>query len=129
MPVGEIIVLAVVLVAALMPLAGSIGLWLWGRHVAKNRRGLWWSRLARVPFLALALLVIGVGSGLVPFIRAMGSVAEAEPAMKDQLLAQGIAEAVDCAALFSVPAGLLYVALFVAFAVGSLRPPPPHGAG
>jgi hypothetical protein len=115
----EAVLLLYLIVAAALHAALAIGLFLWGRWVARRRGGRSW-RARWLPIVALALSVLGAALGAVLVVRAFGAVAGADPSEKATLLAASISEAMNCAAACAVPAWLLYLASLVLFTAGSL---------
>jgi len=114
----------------------GLGLFVWARFVARRHRAPWWRHARWLPLVALALMLVGVGLSALLIVRAFSAVAGVDAAMKATLLAQGISEATNTGAFFSLPAWVLYVVSLVSSVVGSLgRPRPssegggPHGNG
>jgi hypothetical protein len=119
----EIVTTTPVIVAALVQVAISVGLYGWGRHVARRQGGGWWRWAASAPLVALVLSLIGVTWGVVGLVRAFGAVSRVDASMKATTLALAISEAMNCSALFVLPSWILYLGAVVIFIIGSLRQP------
>lgn len=101
----------------------AIGLFGWGRWVARRHKSAAWRRAAWMPLVAMLLSVVGVVVSIVMLIGAFGAVARVEAADKAQVLAQHISEAMHVTGIFLLPSALIYAVSFVAFMVGSFRQP------
>ena len=101
----------------------ALGLFGWGRWVARRHESATWRRAAWMPLVAMLLSIVGVVVSTVMLIGSFGAVARADAANKAQVLAQHISEAMHVTAIFLLPSALIYAASFVTFTVGSLRPP------
>ena len=106
-------------VAILVQAALAVGLFAWGRWVARRQRGTWWRWAAWMPLGALVIGVVGVGLSVLLLVQAFGSVAAVDPALRAARLSEGIGRAMipAAAAPFS---WALYVVSIVAFVVGSV---------
>jgi len=111
------------LVAVAVQVLIALGLFAWARWVGRRRASVWWGRAAWLPLVALCLSLIGLCWSTVYIVRAFGAVADADPSQKATLLAANISEAMNCTALFAIPAWLLYLASLVASTVGSIMRP------
>src|SRR3954470_17247375 len=120
---NESLLLGQVVIAFVLQAAVSLGLWMWGRWIARRHAAAFWRLAASAPLLALTLSLLGIGFSVVFLLRAFGAVASADPSMKATLLAKNISMAMNGAALFVLPSWLLYLGSLVAFAVGSLLRP------
>lgn len=116
-------VVAVVAAAAVSHLLVALGLFAWGRWVARRRGTAGWRRAAWMPIVAMMLSIVGVVVSTVMLIGSFDEVANVDAANKARVLAQHISQTMNVTALFALPSALAYAASFVAFAVGSvLRP-------
>lgn len=116
-------VVGAIAVAAVLQLLFSLGLFAWGRWVARRHGGRGWRRAAWMPLVAVALAIAGMIVSTVALVRAFGAVASVEAADRARVLAENISEAMNVTALFAVPSTLLYGASIVAFSIGSLLRP------
>ncbi len=125
MGIGEAVtVLPAILVAIGVQAGASVGLWLWGRWVARRRGGQGWKLAAGVPWAALGLSVLSVCTTVVWLVRGFGAVEHIDPARKAAVLAQSISDAIHVGGVLALLAGALYLAALVAFIFGSLKAPP-----
>jgi hypothetical protein len=109
------------LVGAFVQTAISVGLWTWGRSVARRRGGAFWRWFAWAPLVALGLSVVGTALSVWLLIRAFGAVSDGDPTTKATVLARGISEAMNVTAALVLPSWALYLASLIAFLVGTLR--------
>ncbi len=120
---AEISILLSVVGAAGVQLLVSLGLYAWGRRVARRQGTRPWRRAAWLPNVALGLSVAGASVSAFYVVRAFGAISRVDAAHKAHLLAEGISTAMNCAAAFALPSWALYVASVVVFTIGTVRRP------
>jgi hypothetical protein len=117
------IALAFILSVALQLLV-PIGLWAWGRWVARRHGGRMWNVLAWLPLISLGLTMLGGCVSSLWIVRSFGMLAATDAATRATVLAQNISEAMNFGAVFALLALGLYFVVFVALILGSLKKPP-----
>lgn len=119
----ETLAIPVALIVVAVQLLIALALVVWGRRTAVRRGGgLAWRIAAWAPMVAFVIAVAGIGvtvAGLITTFRSLGAVS---PAQKQQLLSDGIAQAMAATAIAVPMAWLLFVGSVVMFAVGSSMP-------
>jgi hypothetical protein len=104
-------------------LAASLGLFAWGRWVARRHSQAGWRYAAWAPLVAGGLGAIGTGLTVAMLVRSFAEVGRLAPEDKARTLAEGISEAMNVGSFFILPSSVLYTVCFATFLVGSLRSP------
>src|SRR5690242_12443690 len=107
-----------------LQLAIIVGLFMWGRWVAKRQGdGPYWRWMVFAPWVAASLHVAGVLIAIWLLIDVFGAVAFAPPDERAALLSDGIQRAMIGSAICWAPGTLLFLIALVSYIVGTLRPP------
>jgi hypothetical protein len=118
---------SLLLVAMLLQVLISLGLFVWGRWVARRQgRGRWWRLCCWLPMIGLAVAAAGLAVVAVFLVQGYGALSDGDPAARATRLAQTISEAMNCAALFGPIAWAFYLGGIVVFTIGSVRKPKPR---
>lgn len=111
------------LLGFLFNIAVPLGLFVWGRSVARKRGGRRWRLASYLPLVAALAPMVGVFFTVLALIHTFGAVASADPSTKARLLAEGIATAMWSTAIGTGVAVVVYIASVVTFAIGELQQP------
>lgn len=115
---------APLLLAMIFQALVSVGLYAWGRWVARRQgRGRWWRLSCWLPLVGLALAAVGVALVSVYLVQGFGDLANVHPAEKAVVLARTISEAMNCTAFFASLSWVFYLGGVVVFTIGSVRRP------
>ena len=106
----------------LVPLLLVLGLFLWGRWVARRHGTRGWQLAAWLPVVGLVVQHAGLALTVFGLVHAFDAVAVAPPEARASELAGGIAQAMWATAIGLGLSGTIYVGCVVAFAVGTWRP-------
>ena len=109
--------------AELVPFLLVVGLWLWGRSVAKRHPGRGWQLASWLPFVGLVVQHVGLFFTVIGLVQAFDAVGSVSPESRALALSNGINSAMWATALGMGISVLLYVGCTIAFAIGTLRPP------
>lgn len=114
-----------IVVGLMVQLALPLGLFAWGRSIARTRPGTVWKVLAVTPLLAAVAALAGLLGTIVGLTRAFGSLDGVDPSGRASALSDGIATAMWSTAVGLGVAVSLYVVCIVAFAFGQWGPRAP----
>lgn len=132
---GEVITLVLLGGTLLVHLLFVLGLFFWGRWVARRLGTRGWRRAAWLPLAALGLEGMAFAVFVVLVVSGFLDVGHLQdPSAKTSALSLHISTASGWASFVGVPAAALYVASVVTFSVGSFRRPrqerpPSSGSG
>lgn len=109
------------LLGFLFNIALPLGLFVWGRSVARKLGGRAWRQASYLPLGAAIAPMIGVFFTVLGLIHAFDAAATADPSTKAHVLSTGIATAMWSTAIGTGGGIVIYIASIVTFAVGELQ--------
>lgn len=123
MRASEMFGIGALLLLLIAQAAIALGLFAWGRWVARRHGGAAWRRAAWMPLLALALSMLGNAIVAALIARSFGALEGVDPSRKAAQLADSMSAAASAGTVPTLASMALYMASLVAFTAGSLLRP------